>query len=90
MLQLLLTIVTFYAGLHGNFDIVCNHFSRISQPQHARCRMVCSTRCPCLSDADWCLRSEPMVGPITVFRTVSKNAVEAMKKGPTKSRHLIA
>ena len=42
-----------------NFDIVLDHFSRISQPytkpHHTR-RVTYPAWCPCLLDADWCLQ----------------------------------
>ena len=41
------------------FWAISRHFSRIFLALHhpTRARVTCSTRCPCSSDADWCLQS---------------------------------
>ena len=44
---------------YGNFDIVLDHHSRVSQRYAAPCgRGRCRTWCLCLSDADWRLQSD--------------------------------
>ena len=52
-------VVSKITGAYGNFNIMLDHFSRMSQllchPDTRR--MMCSTSCPCSSDADRCLQS---------------------------------
>ena len=48
------------ADAYNDFDIILDHFSRghlLCVPPDTR-RMLCSTSCPCLVDADWCSESD--------------------------------
>ena len=47
--------------LYGNFDIILDHFRAFfsSTPPYTRCG-PCSTSCPGLPHADWCLHSDVM------------------------------
>ena len=54
-------------GRCGNFDIILDHFLRVSQPYATPQLDVCHGAHACLLDADWRLRSD-VAWPIRVFR----------------------
>ena len=75
-----------YSGLGLAFDRFARLSRRRAAPHRTRRarRVVYSSQCECVSDADWCLRSDIAPDPLGRFRHIAGTDVIAQKREKSK------